>query len=206
MLVLCSLFAIYPGTTNKKQEIVVSGIIPHKSETEMYLDSDIIIKGTVKAIKESKWSNENFERGKHIPNILQTDIVVSAEEVLKGTVPSKNVVVRINKGEDKKTIVRSDGYPDFDIGEETVLFLSRDDGDLATEEDYYVLTGMKQGKYILKQSSTDKNIYFNEENEINIKDISGKIKELEEKYPDYRKIKDEKKKEITERNKKLFGE
>ena len=202
MIVLCSFFVIYLGTTNKKQEIVVSGIIPHKSETEMYLDSDIIIKGTVKAIKESKWSNENFERGKHIPNILQTDIVVSAEEVLKGTVPSKNVVVRINKGEDKKTIVRSDGYPDFDIGEETVLFLSRDDGDLATEEDYYVLTGMKQGKYNLK----GKNIYFNEENEINIKDISGKIKELEEKYPDYHKIKDEKKKEITERNKKLFGE
>ena len=45
-----------------------------------------------------------------------------------------------------------DGYPDFEVNEKVLLFLSRDDSDIATDEDYYVLTGMRQGKYDLSES------------------------------------------------------
>lgn len=46
----------------------------------------------------------------------------------------------------KTQFVSSDGYPDFEVNEKVLLFLSRDDSDIATDEDYYVLTDMRQGK------------------------------------------------------------
>ena len=77
----------------EKQEIYISGIMPIKTETEMYLDSDVIVKGTIKEILDSKWSNSNFERGEHISNVLQTDVVVNVDEVYEGEVSGESVVV-----------------------------------------------------------------------------------------------------------------
>lgn len=52
------------GNNAKKEEIVVDGIIPLISESELILRSDLIIEGTVSEIMDSKWSNPNNEKVK----------------------------------------------------------------------------------------------------------------------------------------------
>lgn len=114
-----------------------------KSKNDLILDSDIIVRGVVKEVLPSKWSNPGLKKGENIRNILQTDIRIAIDEVFSGTPYDKSILVRIDKGNTLTTNVISDGYPDFSVGEEVLLFLSRDDGDLANpNENYYVLTGM----------------------------------------------------------------
>ncbi len=135
---------------SKPKEIVIEGVIPQLTEQELILNSDLIVTGIVKKIGESKWSNPDFKVADK-RNILQTDIFVEIDEILYGEYNKENVVVRIDKGHDKSQKIRyvSDGYPDFKNGEKVLLFLSRDDSDVATNEDYFVLTGMRQGKWNL---------------------------------------------------------
>lgn len=148
LVIVCIAAAIYKFTAPK--EVVVTGTIPFRTEQELILNSDLIVTGKVDKIGESKWSNPDFEPAEK-RNILQTDIFVGINEILYGQYSKECVAVRIDKGYDKEQNIRvvSDGYPDFKVGEEVVLFLSRDDSDVATEEDYFVLTGMKQGKWNL---------------------------------------------------------
>lgn len=155
-----------------KEEIYISGSIASKTEEELIMDSDLIVKGQVKESLKSKWSNPDALRGEGVRNILQTDIIINVDEVIDGSIDKKTVAVRINKGEDEKTIVYSDNYPDFDIGENVLLFLARDDSDVKTNEDYYVLTGMRQGKYSLKPSS---GTYVNDRGEIEISALKERI-------------------------------
>ena len=133
---------------SKPKEVVVESMIPRLTEQELILNSDLIIAGTVSKLGESKWSNPDFKVADK-RNILQTDIFVEIDEIFYGEYNKENVVVRIDKGYDKSQKIRyiSDGYPDFEKGENVLLFLSRDDSDVATDEDYFVLTGMKQGKW-----------------------------------------------------------
>lgn len=195
----------------EKTEININGIIPYRTESQMILDSDLIICGNVKKIKESKWSNEDFARGKEIRNILQTDVVINVESVLSGECDNNEIIVRIDKGEDENTIVHSEGYPDFVKGEEVLLFLSRDDSDVATNEDYYVLTGMKQGKYNINNTAvlsekavTD--VYSNGETSIDIETLKVKIREEKVSNPYYQEEKTAKQQETKEQNELLFGE
>ena len=196
----------------KKQEIFKYGIIPAWTESEMILDADLIITGEVKELLPSKWSNTDLHRGEGIRNILQTDVVINIEDILKGERTEKTVTVGIDKGEDAKTIVYSDGYPDFATGEKVLLFLSRDDSDVATNEDYYVLTGMKYGKYNISENktSTSKNedfvTYANEKHDFSIMELKERIiKEMAEN-PNYKAEKAAKQEEIRKRNIELFGE
>ena len=146
LVVVCVAAAIYKFTAPK--EISVTGTIPYRTEQELILNSDLIVAGKVDKIGEGKWSNPDFEPAEK-RNILQTDVFVEIDEILYGEYSREFVAVRIDKGYDPEsnTKVISDGYPDFEVGEEVLLFLSRDDSDVATEEDYFVLTGMKQGKW-----------------------------------------------------------
>lgn len=127
----------------------VSGIIPAKTKTELVGESQLILSGKVKEILPSKWSNPNFERGEHVSNVVQTDVRVQVDQVFKGQPYHENeVMIRINKGKVGNVEWRSDGFPDFALDEEIVLFLQQDDSDNARpEEQYYVLSGMKQGKF-----------------------------------------------------------
>ncbi len=157
LVVVCVAAAIYKFTAPK--EISVTGTIPYRTEQELILNSDLIVAGKVDKIGEGKWSNPDFEPAEK-RNILQTDVFVEIDEILYGEYSREFVAVRIDKGYDPEsnTKVISDGYPDFEVGEEVLLFLSRDDSDVATEEDYFVLTGMKQGKWNIagnKIASTD---------------------------------------------------
>ncbi|OPZ94965.1 MAG: hypothetical protein BWY74_00129 [Firmicutes bacterium ADurb.Bin419] len=143
--------SVYNLMPTKKVINNSNSLIVLKSKSELIIDSDIIVNGKVKEILPSKWSNPEMIKGDNIRNILTTDIVVEVSKVLKGT-PSndKSVIVRIEKGYDTDTQVISDGYPDFEVGEKVILFLSKDDSDIADNtSDYYVLTGMCQGKFEL---------------------------------------------------------
>lgn len=154
--------SILNTSDSPKKIIKTQGTIVHKSQSELINDSSVIIKGTVKEILPSKWSNPGFKKGSDISNILQTDISINVDEVYKG-VPynSENIIVRIDKGYDDDTVVISDGYPDFAPGENVLLFLSIDDSDVADKNsDYYILTGMIQGKYVREQKlNTAEEIY-----------------------------------------------
>lgn len=195
----------------EKTKININGVMPYRTESQMILDSDLILCGNVKEIMESKWSNEDFARGEEIRNILQTDVVINVESVLSGDCDSDEVTVRIDKGEDENTIVYSEGYPDFAEGEEVLLFLSRDDSDVATDEDYYVLTGMKQGKYNINNTAVlseeaGADTYSNGETSFEIEALKSKITEEKSANPDYKEKKAAEQEEIKEQNKQLFGE
>ena len=91
------------GNNAKKEEIVVDGIIPLISESELILRSDLIIEGTVSEIMDSKWSNPNNEKGENFRNVLQTDIVVNIDNYLFGERDDNQAIVRIDKGEDENS-------------------------------------------------------------------------------------------------------
>jgi hypothetical protein len=211
---VCAICLIVAGVISiehnlQKKEIFVSGIIASKTEDELILDSDLIVTGQVKEIMKSKWSNEDLARGENIRNILQTDIVVFVDEVIEGTLDQKAVTVRINKGEDAKTIVYSDGYPDFNAGEKVLLFLARDNSDVKTEEDYYVLTGMRQGKFDLKTTSgilaEKSDVYKNDKGEISVSKLKESVIEVKRANPNYKTEKIERNEEIRKNNIELFG-
>ena len=176
------------------------------------------MKRTVKEIKPSFWSNPNLEKGESVRNIIQTDFIVNVEKAYKNKpYNDSEVTVRIDKGTVGDTTLESEGVPDFNVGDEVVLFLSKDDSDLANpNEVYYVVTGMSQGKFTLKKpevgsKSTDKT-FVNRLTKDNTKERdSFKLSTLEQEInttlDDLKKnpIKKMSKEEIEEINKQTLG-
>lgn len=195
---------------SQPQKIYVAGMIAERSEQELILDSDIIVDGYVKEIRESNWSNPDMKiEGKR--NILQTDIVVTINELLSGEYKDKETVVRINTGYDKEKNIQyiSEGYPEFTEGEHVLLYLSRPTGDLATDEDYFVLTGMYQGKWKID----DVGKIYNERKEAthltnkkSIGVLKNQIQSEKQNNPDWQEKKLIEKEHIRKQNIELFGE
>ncbi|WP_054029179.1 hypothetical protein [Bacillus sp. FJAT-28004] len=193
-----------------------SGLIPVNSKRDLIDKSDIIIKGNVQELKPSFWSNPNFEKGESVRNIIQTDVLVNVDDVYKNQSYNNEVVtVRINKGTVGDTTSKSDFYPDFEVGEEVVLFLSKDDSELANpNENYYVLTGMIQGKFPLKNKeakSVDKTfvnkISVEATNDKDTFKLSTLKQEIKDTLADLEKnpIKKMTKEEIKELNEQTLG-
>lgn len=186
---------------------VTSGEIALKDKRTLVDDADIILRGTVLEIKPSFWR----EKGKDVRNIIQTDVVVNVEEIYKSeSFNEKSVTVRIDKGKVGKTISKSEGYPDFEIKEEVILFLSKDDGDLANpEENYYVLTGMSQGKFVFDQDTSDDKVFVNKVDSIKKDKLTLRTakSEISEIIADLKKNPRPKmsKEEINQQNEKIFG-
>lgn len=178
------------------------------SKSELIGSSDIIIKGTVKEILPSIWSNQDFKKGDKIRNILTTDINIEIKNIYKG-IPydNNNIIVRIETGHDGNTTYISDGYPEFKPGEKVILFLSKDESDIAdTSANYYVLTGMLQGKFLLKNSTSDDEEYSSEAEWLKENVLISKLsKEIEQTMKVYKKIDNKTKEEIRLNNEKLFG-
>lgn len=196
----------------QKKHMHVSGMIAGKTDSELILDSDLIVRGKVSDFHESKWSNPNWERGNEIRNILQTDVDILVDEVLYGECED-TITVRIDGGEDETTVMISEGEPEFEKDENVLLFLCRDDSDVKTDEDYYIVVGMLQGKFTLdnvSQASQEKNMsginYKNIDNSFNTDELKAQIKKEHEENPNYREEKAIRQKEIEEQNKLLFGE
>lgn len=194
--------------------IEASGEIPLKTKRELIDRSSVIIRGTVDQVLPSRWSNPDNERGLNVRNIIQTDVLVKVNEVYKNEPYSSDAVtVRINKGQVGDTTMTSEGYPDFTPGEEVVLFLSEDDGDLANpNESYYVLTGMIQGKFALTKEKGSEKIFTNkiDKNATTDKDsfkLSTIKEEIHSTLEDLKKnpLPKMSKEEIRVQNEKIFG-
>jgi hypothetical protein len=184
----------------------VQSIIIFKSKVELIEDADLIISGKVKDILPSKWSNPDLKKGENIRNILQTDISVKINDIFKGQpYNADSITVRIDKGSADGIKFESDGYPDFKENENVVLFLSKDDSDVANiNENYYVLTGMLQGKFSLK----DKDVYVSAADENTYIDLST-LKNDINKQLEFRKNNPKKTlspEEIRKMNESVFGQ
>lgn len=187
----------------EKTTITVSGIMPGFSKEDLVQKADVIIKGVVNNVEESEWSNNNPFIKNSTRNVLQTDIKVDIKEVIKGQpYDEDNVVVRINKGENADTIYESEGYPDFEEGEEVILFLSIDDSMLKSSENYYILTGMRQGKFTLEDQ--DSYVFSSDDRDITKEEVYDIIEDFEKGIMPYSI--EMTKEEIRENNKELFGE
>lgn len=137
--------------------------IPAKSKADLIKEADLIILGTVTEISEERWNNPNFERGSHIINILVSDVAIEADEVFKGELEeNEEVTVRINNGLGSQHSPPSVSYPRFGKEEQALLFLRKIDGDTAiNEEDYYVVHGAYQGKFIYYHSVPSGPVFSN---------------------------------------------
>jgi hypothetical protein len=134
-----------------KKVINVSGSILTLTKNELINNSTIIIKGSVQEILKSKWSNPKLSES-DVRNSIVTDVLVNIDQIYKGTPNNeKNILVRIRKGTVGNVEFKSDGYPDFITGEDVILFLLKDTSN--PNENYYLLTGMLQGKYTRNKSS-----------------------------------------------------
>ncbi|MDQ0194906.1 hypothetical protein [Paenibacillus wynnii] len=205
-----ALFSFIP----QQIKIEASGDIPILSKRDLINNASVVIRGTVDKILPSSWSNPDFAKGLEVRNTIQTDVLIKVNEVYKNKPYDNSVVtVRIEAGKVGNTTLTSEGYPTFQPGEEVVLFLSEDDGDLANpNENYYVLTGMLQGKFSLNEkTSTDKTFVNKSDNDLlNGKDsfklstigeeINSTLKDL--KLKPIQKLTKE---EIRIQNEKVFG-
>ena len=134
----------------KTKIITTHSIILEKNLPDLISESNVIIKGKIGNKLPSRWTNPDFIRGDHIRNIIQTDTNISIIEVLKG-VPYNNSSLNLRTDTGKLDNVEyiSEDIPALTYNEEVILFLSKDDSDVANPaENYYVLTGMGQGLYI----------------------------------------------------------
>lgn len=157
------------------------------SRTELNNLADVIVRGTVKGKLPSKWSINGGKK-------LQTDIKLEISETFKGEPYSNNILVRVDEGQDGDTVIDKEEYPDFKEGEEVILFLSKDVSDQANpNENYYILTGMSQGKYYVSDklkgefTCADK---FSNNPKIIVSDFKDEIKDALEKIDLYPNIRD----------------
>ena len=159
----------------------------------------------VSEIKESRWSNPDFLRGTDIRNILQTDIVVDVDNNMYGDTENNSVIVRINKGEDENTIFCDENTPDFTLNENVLLFLARDDSDVKTDEDYYVLVAKKQSKYELPDNEAV-SAYSYDNQTIDLVSLQQKIIDEKNANPNFKQELEIEHQRIKENNAALFGE
>lgn len=126
------------------------------SHEELSKNSDTIVIGTVKEILPSKWNSidgkkpsENVTFSPH--NVIYTDITINVDKYIKNPLSSKEVRVRVEGGTVGNDTLKSDSEPSFEIGENVLLYLMKDDnpGTKDISPDHFIVTGCLQGKYRL---------------------------------------------------------
>jgi hypothetical protein len=111
--------------------------------------SDAVIRGTVQSV-ESSWVGEGPQKS------IVTRIKIQVSEKLKGDPGSVAEVVQpggVIPESDIGQIVH--GMPEFQRGEEVVVFLKRQAPSVTT----YRVSGMAQGKYTVERTSDGKNAF-----------------------------------------------
>ncbi len=184
-------------SNNKSDDkMVISGKKKKKSLNDLVVESELIVKGTVEELLNSKWTNPNKKDG--IRNTLVKDTKIKINKTFKGKPYNNNyILVRTEGGKTDNLEIISDGYPDFTKGEEIILFLSKDDSDFAiSSENYYVLTGMVQGKFKFNKNTLK---YENYKENFDIIKLNNLI---ENPKPQPNKLTKE---QIEKQNKNFFG-
>ena len=112
-------------------------------------DSDAVVRGTVQSV-ESSWVGQGTQKS------IVTRVKIRVSENLKGDPGSVAEVVQpggIIPESDIGQIVH--GMPEFQRGEEVVVFLKRHAPSVAT----FWVSGMAQGKYTVERTSDGKNAF-----------------------------------------------
>lgn len=137
-----------------EKKIISSALLAPYSQSRLESRAELVVSGKITKINNSKWSNPDKKLGKQLRNDIVTDVSILVNETYKGT-SSKEITVRTKKGKIGKTTHQNSSDADFIVGEDVLLFLMKDDDmTSATPEDYYVLTGLHQGKFV-KNSNGD---------------------------------------------------
>lgn len=196
------------------------GLMAVVSEQELILNSDLIVIGQVARVNPSRWTNPAIadvdfsgwadeDLVGMVPNVLQTDIEIVIEEILFGERDEGSLTVRIGGGIDPVTGANmiSEGFPWFREDERVLLFLARDDrrDALATGEDYFVVTGMRQGRFVLEAGDRMRGSdgHFGG---VTIGELRERIEEAERENPNWREEREARQEEIRENNRLLFGD
>lgn len=157
-----------PVTINTDGEIIALEL------NDLNRESETILIGTVKEILPSKWNTPDAKRpGKLIADLgpddtMYTDIIISVEKYLKNPLDQKEVIVRIEGGEDDFTEVNVDYEPSFETGEKVLLYLCEDSSPMTKgiRPEHFAVTGYYQGKFTLTNDGfairTDKSMSFEE--------------------------------------------
>lgn len=199
---------------NEKKVVEVTSILRYMSETDLIMESDLVVTGRVVEKKQSKWSNPEYFRGDSVRNMLQTDYMIQVESVVKGEA-GEQIFVRLDGGEDAVQRVHYRSEAELNLGNEVLLFLARDDSDVATTEDYYIVVGGKTGAYFIDESAAGRSAnqedtaYVNttaENKEYTISQLVQKIEVAELENPNWDEIKRQEAERTRENNKLLFGE
>lgn len=124
-------------------------------------ESKMIIKGEVKSVKSSKGIN----------NVVYTRAYVLVNEVIKGKIAKKNIIVEYKEGEiniaDSFNLLelKTETAPSLKQGEEVILFLTNS----FWRKNVYYLVGGSSGKYAICSDNTVKiGSSCDEENETTI--------------------------------------
>ncbi|WP_319506076.1 hypothetical protein [uncultured Methanolobus sp.] len=137
--------------------IETSGEIPALDFNGLNEKSETILIGTVKEILPSKWNTPDGKRPAKLINdfgpndTMYTDVVISVEQYLQNPLNNKEVIIRVEGGEDEYTIMDVDYEPSFVLNERVLLYLDEDISPLLKDEgqQHYVVTGLYQGKFTL---------------------------------------------------------
>lgn len=203
---LASGMLVYRHACSDKNTEMIYGVVAGKTEQELILDSDLIIKGTIIDISDGKWTNPEFKiKGKN--NIIRSDIIIKTDEVIFGEYDRETVALRVDQGYDRQNKVMhiAEYYPEFKIGQKSVFFLKREIGNLSTDEDYFILSGAYQGVYNVENGKL-KNEETDKFKEYTIDKLEERAKDEYAKNPNWKKKKEEQQIQIMENNIKLFGE
>ena len=136
------IYTFFPITKEKQAEI------PLYTFEEIVEMSDVIVYGTITNIKNSRWTNPDSVHGEDIVNEIATDFELTVGEQYKGEKIDEIIIVRSYIGRKGFHKWISEDYPDFDEGEEVIVFLRKPDPryEVANEE-YYLPVGLVQGKF-----------------------------------------------------------
>jgi hypothetical protein len=111
-----------------------SGIVEEMGLLQLVRAADLIVTGSVQQIS-SQWNADRSQ--------IQTDVRVSVEKCVKGTSRPSEVTVRLPGGQVGDIVQDSSGNPDFQVGEEVLVFLQ------SGEEGTVRVVGGFQGKLLL---------------------------------------------------------
>ncbi|ACV62622.1 hypothetical protein Dtox_1768 [Desulfofarcimen acetoxidans DSM 771] len=159
-----SYLQLYHNTVDAKSNqkganaLHVEYTIPYMSDEDLAASSPIIIQGIVKSVSSVKWNNpKGLEPSQYTENdMLYRDNIISVSDVLKGDVKGNEITVRTYRGDypQGENIVKidtGDAYGSFSQGESVILFLANDDSNYNKDKsnNYYILKGMNQGKFLI---------------------------------------------------------
>lgn len=141
----------------------VSSILVEQDSGSLIADSSLIVVGRVESVKYIEEESTIRSEEKDIFTIAELQI---EKRLLQTDADNTKIYIKTLGGTIGNKTMKATDWPSFKEGERVLVFLNED-----TNSDYYLVTGLIQGKYEL--SSTNQLGITNEEREI-VRRVFGK--------------------------------